>query len=80
VTSCTQLNDLFFEQYPNISSFFIYILVSIISSWFQLIFFIGIITILTIRLGSSIDLNDNNNDNRIDEKSVNIVMQSMEQT
>ncbi len=80
MTSCTQLNDLFFEQYPNISSFFIYILVSIISSWFQLIFFIGIITILTIRLGSSIDLNDNNNDNRIDEKSVNIVMQSMEQT
>jgi hypothetical protein len=57
-------------------------LIAIISSWLQLIFFIGIITILTIRLGSSIDLNDNNNnnDNRIDEESINIVMQSMEQT
>lgn len=56
-------------------------LIAIASSWIQLIFFIGIITILTIRLGSSIDLNNNNNNNnRIDDKSINIVIQSMEQT
>jgi hypothetical protein len=54
-------------------------LIAIIASWFQLIFFIGIITVLTIRLGSSID-SKNNNDNKIDEKSINIVMKSMEQT
>jgi len=79
VTSCTQLNQLYFEQYPNVSSFFIYMLLAIILSWLQLAFFIGIITVLTIRLGSSFDWN-NNNDNEINEKPINIIMQSMEQT
>jgi len=54
-------------------------LIGIISSWIQLIIFIGIITILTIRLGSSFDWSDNN-DNRIDQQSINIVLQSIKQT
>jgi len=58
--SCTQLNQLFFEQYPSVSYLFVYMLVSIIASWLQLIFFIGIIAILTIRLGSSFDWNHTN--------------------
>jgi hypothetical protein len=54
-------------------------LLAIISSWLQLAFFIGIITVLTIRLGSTFDWNNNNNhDNEINEKP--IIMQSMEQT
>jgi hypothetical protein len=52
-------------------------LIAIISSWLQLAFFIGIITVLTIRLGSSFDWN-NNNDNEMIEKPIR--MQSMEQT
>ncbi|CAF1474930.1 unnamed protein product [Rotaria magnacalcarata] len=52
ITSCTQLNQIHFEQYPNVSLFFLYMLVAIIESWFQLAFFIGVITILTIRLSS----------------------------
>ncbi|CAF0777264.1 unnamed protein product [Rotaria sp. Silwood1] len=79
VTSCTQLNQLVFEQYPNVSSFFSYMLLSIIASWVQLAFFIGIITILTIRLGSSFDWS-NNNSNEKNKKSSNIIMQSIEQT
>jgi hypothetical protein len=62
--SCTQLNQLFFEDYPNVLYFFIYMLIAIISAWFQLVFFIGVISILTIRLSSSYD-----NTKRIDEKS-----------
>lgn len=58
LNSCTQLNQVFFEQYPSVSYLFIYMLVSIIASWLQLIFFIGIIAILTIRLGSSFDWNN----------------------
>lgn len=57
ITSCTQLNEIFFEDYPTVSFFFIYMLLTIIASWFQLIFFIGVIAILTIRLGSSFDWN-----------------------
>jgi hypothetical protein len=74
--SCTQLNQLFFENYPNVSAFFIYMLLAIIASWFQLAFFIGIITILTIRLGSSFDWNDK----QIDDKPVTMIMQTLEQT
>jgi hypothetical protein len=54
-------------------------LLAIIFSWFQLAFFIGIITVLTIRLGSSFHW-DNNDDNPINAKPMNIIMQSMEQT
>jgi hypothetical protein len=79
VKSCSQLNDLYFEQYPDVSSLFSYMLIGIISSWIQLIIFIGIITILTIRLGSSFDWSDNN-DNRMDQQSINIVLQSIKQT
>lgn len=57
INSCTQLNQIFFEDYPTISFFFIYMLLTIIASWFQLTFFIGVIAILTIRLGSSLDWN-----------------------
>ncbi len=59
ITSCTQLNQLSFEDYPHVSYFFIYMLLAIIGSWFQLAFFIGIIAILTIRLGSSFDCDEN---------------------
>ncbi|CAF1398234.1 unnamed protein product [Adineta steineri] len=79
INTCTQLNNLYFEQYPNVSSFFMYMLVAIISSWFQLAFFIGIITILTIRLGSSFD-RSNNDDNKLNGKPNNNLLQSMEQT
>ncbi|CAF1357912.1 unnamed protein product [Rotaria magnacalcarata] len=76
VISCTQLNHLFFEQYPHVSSFFSYMLCAIISSWIQLTFFIGIITILTIRLGSSLDWNHE----KRKKPSINIAMKSIEQT
>jgi hypothetical protein len=56
ITSCTQINQLFFEDYPHVSYFFIYMLIGIIGAWFQLIFFIGVVAILTIRLGSSFDI------------------------
>ena len=36
--SCRQLNDLYFEQYPNVSSLFFYMLIAIIFSWIQLIY------------------------------------------
>ncbi len=78
--SCTQLNDLYFEQYPNVSSLFIYMLIAIIASWIQLIIFIGIITILTIRLGSSFDWSNDNSDDRTEEKPIHIVLQSIKQT
>lgn len=78
------MNDFYFEQYPTVSFLFTYTLLAIILSWIQLIFFIGIITILTIRLGSPVDLsnnhNNNNNNNKIDGKSVKIDLKSMEQT
>ncbi|CAF3471328.1 unnamed protein product [Rotaria sp. Silwood1] len=75
ITSCSQLNQLFFEQYPNVSLFFIYMLVAIIQSWFQLSFFIGIITILTIRLTSLFDWRSNSNDNtQINENSIGIII------
>ncbi|CAF0971616.1 unnamed protein product [Rotaria sordida] len=80
ITSCTQLNQLVFEQYPNVSSLFSYMLLAIIASWLQLAFFIGIITILTIRLGSSFDWSNDNNSNEKNKKSNNIMMQSIEQT
>lgn len=75
ITSCTQLNQLFFEQYPNVSLFFIYMLLAIIASWFQLAFFIGVIAILTIRLGSSFDWSNNSN-KQIDEKPICTIKQS----
>ncbi len=78
ITSCTQLNQLFFEQYPNVSSLFIYMLLSIIASWFQLAFFIGVISILTIRLGSSFDWNSGDGNKQIDEKSISTIKQSVE--
>lgn len=78
LTSCRQLNDLYFEQYPHVSSLFFYMLVAIIFSWIQLIFFIGIIAILTIRLGSSIDLSSQHN-HRITSKSVRLVNKSTEE-
>lgn len=55
MTSCGQLNHIFFEQYPNVSSLFLYMLVAIVASWFQLAFFISIVTVLTIRLSSTFD-------------------------
>ena len=76
VHSCTQLNDLYFEQYPNVSFFFSYILVAILASWIELITFIGIITILTIRLSSSLVWTEQ----RVDDKSLEDVLQSTEQT
>ncbi|CAF1575401.1 unnamed protein product [Adineta ricciae] len=79
ITSCSQLNHIFFEQYPNASSIFAYMLFAIIASWFQLVFFIGIITILTIRLGTSFDWSSRDEDH-INEKPKNNLMQSMEQT
>ncbi|UJR08819.1 hypothetical protein I4U23_013074 [Adineta vaga] len=77
ITSCIQLNQIFFEQYPNVSSFFIYMLIAIIGSWFQLAFFIGVIAILLIRLGSSFDWG-NHHDKQMNGKPMNIVMQSIE--
>jgi hypothetical protein len=77
ITSCTQLNQLFFEQYPNVSLLFIYMLLAIIASWFQLAFFIGVIAILTIRLSSSFDWSSNDN-TQIDEKSISTIKQSVE--
>jgi hypothetical protein len=77
ITSCTQLNQLFFEQYPNVSFFFIYMLVAIIASWFQLAFFIGVIANLTIRLGSSFDWSSND-DEEINEKPISTIKQSIE--
>ena len=60
VHSCLQLNQMFFEQYPHVSFFFLSMLTAIVSSWFQLVFFIGLIGILVIRLGSSFSNNNNN--------------------
>ena len=81
ITSCAQLNQFYFEQYPNIVSLFVYMLLAIIVSWFQLAFFIGIIAILTIRLSSSFDWNghadDHDGNNEMTEKPT---MKSMEQT
>jgi hypothetical protein len=77
ITSCTQLNQLFFEQYPNVSMYFLYMLLAIIGSWLQLTLFIGVIAILTIRLGSSFDWS-NDNDKQINEKP--IMMQNIEKT
>lgn len=78
ITSCTQLNQLFFEQYPNVSLFFLYMLLAIIASWCQLAFFIGVIAILTIRLGSSFDWSNHNNhvNKQIDDKPINTIKQS----
>lgn len=75
VTSCTQLNQFFFEQYPNVVSLFAYMLLAIVVSWFQLAFFIAIIAVLTIRLSSSFEWNTN-----ADNNEANITMKSMEQT
>ncbi|CAF2514220.1 unnamed protein product [Rotaria sp. Silwood2] len=72
ITSCTQLNQLFFEQYPNVSLFFVYMLVAIIISWFQLAFFIGIITILTIRLSSLLEWSSDNK--QINENPIEITI------
>lgn len=57
IHSCLQLNQIFFEQYPNVSFFFLSMLTAIVSSWFQLVFFIGLIGILVIRLGSGFSNN-----------------------
>ncbi|UJR37416.1 hypothetical protein I4U23_030120 [Adineta vaga] len=78
ITSCGQLNHISFEQYPNASSIYVYMILAIVSSWIQLVFFIGIITILTIRLGTSFDWS-NHDEHRINEKSKNNLMKSMEQ-
>ncbi|CAF0842010.1 unnamed protein product [Adineta steineri] len=78
IDSCTLLNRIFFEQYPNVSSFFIYMLIAIIGSWIQLAFFIGVIAILLIRLGSSFDWSNNNNNKHLNGKPINIIMQSIE--
>jgi hypothetical protein len=77
ITSCTQINQLFFEQYPNVSMFFLYMLLAIIASWLQLAFFIGVIAILTIRLGSSFDWSSDNS-KQMKEKPISIIMQSIE--
>ncbi|CAF1184785.1 unnamed protein product [Rotaria sordida] len=74
ITSCTQLNQLFFEQYPNVSLFFIYMLIAIIQSWFQLAFFIGIITILIIRLSSLFDFSSSSRIKKINENSIGTII------
>jgi hypothetical protein len=53
-------------------------LLGIIASWFQLAFFIGVISILTIRLGSSFDWNSGDDNKQIDEKSISTIKQSVE--
>ena len=75
ISSCAQINEVFFEQYPTVSFFFVYMLVAIIGSWFQLVFFIGVIAILTIRLGSSFDWSGGSGD---DEKQTHTAMAPME--
>jgi hypothetical protein len=67
ITSCTQLNQILVEKYPNVSLFFVYMLLAIIASWFQLAFFIGVIAILTIRLGSSFDWSSNVNKQSVEK-------------
>ena len=73
ISSCAQINEVFFEKYPTVSFFFIYMLVAIIGSWFQLVFFIGVIGILTIRLGSSFDWSGGG-----DEKQTHTAMAPLE--
>ena len=77
ITSCTQLNQIVFEQYPNVSSLFIYILISIIGSWCQLAFFIGVVAILLIRLGSSFDWSKHH-DTDDNVKPINMIMKPIE--
>ena len=59
--------------------YFLYMLLAIIGSWLQLALFIGVIAILTIRLGSSFDWNNDNN-KQINENPISIMMQSFEKT
>jgi hypothetical protein len=47
-------------------------LLAIIISWFQLAFFIGVIAILTIRLGSSFDWSSNG-EKQINEKPIDTI-------
>lgn len=51
VRYCSQLNQMTFEQFPSVSQLFFYMFIGIIASWFELVFFIGIVGILVIRLG-----------------------------
>ena len=53
--SCADLNHISIVQYPDVSRLFSLILTVIIAGWLQLICFIGVIAILTIRLASSVD-------------------------
>ncbi|CAF0784020.1 unnamed protein product [Didymodactylos carnosus] len=59
------INLMYFEQYPTVSYVYTYMVIAIVFAWFQVIFFIGSITILIIRLGTT-EL-DNNIDNTIDD-------------
>ncbi|CAF0897254.1 unnamed protein product [Adineta ricciae] len=77
ITSCVQLNQIVFEQYPNVSSLFIYMLIAIVGSWFQLAFFIGVVAILVIRLGSSFDWSKHH-DTDGNVKPINIIMKPIE--
>ncbi len=52
-------------------------LLAIVGSWIQLALFIGVITILIIRLGSSFDWSSNNN-KQANEKSISTIIQSIE--
>ena len=78
VRSCTQLNHMFFEQYPNVSSLFTLMMAAVVASWFQLTFFIAIITVLTIRLSSSFDWTQSQEG--VGKRPRKSVVQSMEQT
>jgi hypothetical protein len=52
-------------------------LIAIIGSWFQLVFFIAVVAILLIRLGSSFDWS-NNNGKEANGKPTSMVMQPIE--
>jgi hypothetical protein len=76
IVSCTQLNQLFFEQYPHVSFLFVYMLIAIVASWLEWFFFIVIIAILTIRLGSSSSIGSINIDHSqyLQDKTVHSVI------